>query len=49
MSGKVHALVAERYRSREFIAFLKRIDAVYSTTLEPKQRYPRRVIEFMKT
>ncbi len=29
MSGKVHALVAERHRSREFIALLERIDAAY--------------------
>jgi transposase len=29
VSGKVHALVTERHRSREFIAFLKRIDAAY--------------------
>ncbi len=30
VSGKVHALVAERHRSREFIAFLERIDAAYA-------------------
>ncbi len=29
VSGKVHGLVAERHRSREFIAFLERIDAAY--------------------
>ncbi len=29
VSGKVHGLVTERHRSREFIAFLKRIDAAY--------------------
>ena len=29
VSGKVHGLVAARHRSREFIAFLKRIDAAY--------------------
>jgi transposase len=29
VTGKVHALVEDRHRSREFIAFLKLIDAAY--------------------
>ena len=29
MTGKVHALVKDRHRSREFIEFLKVVDAVY--------------------
>src|SRR5260370_32259427 len=29
LSGKVHALVKERHRSREFIEFLKLLDAAY--------------------
>jgi transposase len=29
VSGKVHGLVADRHRSREFIVFLKQIDAAY--------------------
>src|SRR3954463_2430191 len=29
LSGKVHALVRDRHRSREFIEFLKRLDAAY--------------------
>ena len=32
LSGEIHALVEERHRSREFIAFLKMLDAAY-----PKQ------------
>src|SRR6202045_935426 len=31
LTGKVHALVKERHRSREFIEFLKRLDAAYPT------------------
>jgi hypothetical protein len=31
ISGKVHALVRDRHRSREFIAFLKFLDAAYPT------------------
>jgi transposase len=31
VTGKVHALVEDRHRSREFIAFLKLIDAAYPT------------------
>jgi transposase len=31
VTGKVHALVEDRHRSREFIAFLKRLDKAYST------------------
>jgi len=30
LTGKVHALVRDRHRSREFIEFLKLLDAVYS-------------------
>ena len=29
LSGKVHALVRDRHRSREFIEFLKLLDAAY--------------------
>jgi hypothetical protein len=29
LTGQVHALVKDRHRSREFIEFLKRIDAAY--------------------
>ncbi len=29
VSGKVHALIKERHRSREFIEFLKLLDAAY--------------------
>ena len=29
LTGKVHALVRDRHRSREFIEFLKRLDAAY--------------------
>jgi hypothetical protein len=29
LTGKVHALVKERHRSREFIEFLKLLDAAY--------------------
>jgi hypothetical protein len=31
LSGKVHALVKDRHRSREFIEFLKLLDAAYPT------------------
>jgi transposase len=31
LSGKVHACVEDRHRSREFIGFLKRLDAAYPT------------------
>src|SRR6266576_1796518 len=31
LTGKVHALVKDRHRSREFIAFLKLVDAAYPT------------------
>ena len=30
VSGKVHATVEDRHRSREFVAFLKRLDKAYS-------------------
>src|SRR5271170_6528942 len=30
VTGKVHAMVADRHRSREFVAFLKRLDKAYS-------------------
>jgi hypothetical protein len=29
LSGKVHALVEDRHRSREFVEFLKLLDAAY--------------------
>src|SRR5437870_12661918 len=32
LSGKVHALVKDRHRSREFIEFLKLLDAAYPTS-----------------
>lgn len=32
LSGRVHGLVADRHRSREFIQFLKRVDEAYPTT-----------------
>jgi transposase len=31
LTGKVHALVRDRHRSREFVEFLKRLDAAYPT------------------
>ncbi len=31
LNGHIHALVAERHRSREFVSFLKKIDEAYST------------------
>jgi hypothetical protein len=31
LTGQVHALVRDRHRSREFIEFLKLIDATYPT------------------
>src|SRR6185312_5479854 len=31
LTGKVHACVEDRHRSREFVGFLKKIDAAYST------------------
>jgi transposase len=30
VTGKVHAMVEDRHRSREFVAFLERLDNVYS-------------------
>jgi transposase len=30
LNGKVHATVEDRHRSREFVAFLKKLDAAYS-------------------
>jgi hypothetical protein len=37
LTGKVHALVKERHRSREFIEFLKLLDAAYpaGTAIKP--------------
>ena len=37
LTGKVHALVRDRHRSREFIEFLKLLDAAYaaSTAIKP--------------
>lgn len=32
LTGRVHGLVADRHRSREFIAFLKQVDAAYPVT-----------------
>ena len=37
LTGKVHALVRDRHRSREFIEFLKLIDAAYPTHTAIKQ------------
>ncbi len=31
LTGKVHACVEERHRSREYLSFLKRLDAAYPT------------------
>ena len=31
LTGKVHACVEERHRSREYVSFLKRLDAAYPT------------------
>lgn len=33
MSGRIHALVTERHRSREFIGFLRKIDEAYPSQL----------------
>jgi transposase len=38
VSGKVHALVKDRHRSREFIEFLKLLDAAYPTRTTIKLR-----------
>src|SRR5262249_17851711 len=42
LTGHLHALVKERHRSREFIEFLKLLDAAYSrsssTTIPPMSR-----------
>jgi hypothetical protein len=32
LTGKVHALVRDRHRSREFIEFLKLLDTAYPTS-----------------
>ena len=32
LTGKVHALVRDRHRSREFVEFLKLLDAAYPTS-----------------
>jgi hypothetical protein len=31
LTGKVHACVENRHRSREFVGFLKKLDAAYAT------------------
>lgn len=36
LSGRVHATVEERHRSREFVAFLKKLDAAYPAGTEIK-------------
>jgi len=32
LTGKVHALVKDRHRSREFIEFIELLDATYAAT-----------------
>ena len=42
VSGKIHALVRDRHRSREFIEFLKLLDAAYpvhSDQVDPRQSF----------
>jgi transposase len=34
MTGVVHASVEKRHRSREFVEFLKRLDAAYATAIK---------------
>ena len=41
LTGKVHALVRERHRSREFIEFLKLLDAAYPASTAIKLSIPR--------
>ena len=45
LTGKVHALVKDRHRSREFIEFLKLLDATYpgphSDQVDPRQSFTR--------
>jgi transposase len=36
LTGKVHACVEDRHRSREFVGFLKKLDAAYPTDTEIK-------------
>ena len=36
LTGKVHAIVRDRHRSREFIEFLKRLDAAYPASTAPR-------------
>ena len=36
LNGKVHAIVEDRHRSREFVAFLKKLDAAYSAGTDIK-------------
>ena len=40
LTGKVHALVEERHRSREFIEFLKVLDAAYPASTAIKIIHP---------
>jgi len=35
LTGKVHVLVRDRHRSREFIEFLKLLDAAYPANTDP--------------
>src|SRR5437870_8050542 len=37
LTGKVHALVKDRHRSREFIEFLKLVDAAYPADISPER------------
>ena len=43
LTGQVHALVKDRHRSREFIEFLKLLDAAYPSTFgdqaDPRQLF----------
>jgi len=43
LTGKVHALVRDRHRSREFIEFLKLLDAAYPASnrdqVDPRQSF----------
>ncbi len=36
LTGEVHACVEDRHRSREFVAFLKKLDAAYPATLRSR-------------
>jgi hypothetical protein len=44
LTGKVHALVRDRHRSKEFIEFLKLLDAAYPASTAIKDHVSRRVV-----